>query len=220
MSDSPPLRAQQLSTRSVRDLSFAVAPGSVCKLLVSSRDRRNELVALLTGLAPPASGRLWILGEDLYGLDEAHRIALFQRVGVVVEDGGLITNLKAWENILLPSMYHHGKTAADVEPQVIALFQELYPGEQDLQRLMGKLPDHLTLYEKRLVALVRAFLLDPELMLYDFLVAGVDRDSAARLLAATERFHAARPGRVSVYLCGDDAASARIKADQTIELEH
>jgi phospholipid/cholesterol/gamma-HCH transport system ATP-binding protein len=204
----------------VRDLSFAVAPGSVCKLLVSSRDRRNELVALLTGLAPPASGRLWVLGEDLYGLDEAHRISLFQRVGVVVEDGGLITNLKAWENILLPSMYHHGKTAADVEPQVIALFQELYPGEQDLQRLMGKLPDHLTLYEKRLVALVRAFLLDPELMLYDFLVAGVDRDSAARLLAATERFHAARPGRVSVYLCGDDAASARIKADQTIELEH
>jgi hypothetical protein len=48
----------------------------------------------------------------------------------------------------------------------------------------------------------------------------VDRDSVARLLTATERFHAARPGRVSVYLCGDDAASARIKADQTIELEH
>jgi ABC-type transporter Mla maintaining outer membrane lipid asymmetry ATPase subunit MlaF len=220
MSDSSLLRAERLSTRFLRDLSFAVAPGSVCKLLVPSRDRRNELVALLTGLTPPASGRLLLLGEDLYGLDEAQRIALFRRVGVVLEDGGLITNLKAWENVLLPSMYHHGKTAADVEPRVVALFQELYPGEQDLQRLMGKLPDQLTLYEKRLVALARAFLLDPELMLYDFLVAGVDRDSVTRLLTATERFHAARPGRVSVYLCGDDAASARIKADQTIELEH
>lgn len=220
MSDAPPLRAEQLSTRFVRDLSFVVPAGGVCKLLVPSRDRRNELVAVLTGLAPPAGGRLWLLGEDLYGLNEAQRIALFRRVGVVLEDGGLITNLKAWENILLPSMYHHGKTAADVEPQVIALFQELYPGEPDLRRVMGKLPDQLSLYEKRLVALVRAFLLDPELMLYDFLVAGVDRDSAARLLAVTARFHAARPGRASVYLCGDDAASARIQADQTIELEH
>lgn len=220
MSDAPVLRAEQLSTGLVRDLSFEVPAGGVCKLLVSSRDRRNELVALLSGLAPPARGRLWLLGEDLYRLQEAQRIRLFRRVGVVLEDGGLITNLKAWENILLPSMYHYGKTAADVEPQVAALFQELYPGEPDLRRIMGRLPDQLSLYERRLVALVRAFLLDPELMLYDFLVAGVDRDSAARLIAATERFHAARPGRVSVYLCGDDAASARIEADQTIELEH
>lgn len=220
MSDALVLRAEQLSTRFLRDLSLAVPAGGVCKLLVSSRDRRNELVALLTGLAAPASGRLWLLGHDLYGLNEAQRIGLFRRVGVVLEDGGLITNLKAWENILLPALYHHGKTAADVEPQVIALFQELYPGEPDLRRVMGRLPDQLSLYEKRLVALVRAFLLDPELMLYDFLLSGVDRDSASRLLAATERFHAARAGRVSVYVCGDDAASARIKADQTIELEH
>jgi ABC-type transporter Mla maintaining outer membrane lipid asymmetry ATPase subunit MlaF len=214
------LRAHDVTTASCRGLSFDVAVGSVCKLIVPSRDRKNEIVALLTGLAPPRSGQVWVLGEDLYGLDPERRIAVFSRVGVVPEDGGLIGNLKVWENVLLPSMYHHGRTVTDVEPYVVALFQELYPTQHDLGSMMGKLPDQLTVLERRLVAVARAFLLEPELVIYDFLLAGLDRDAVARLITAAGRFQGARTDRTSVYLCADDSAYAKIAADQTIELEH
>jgi phospholipid/cholesterol/gamma-HCH transport system ATP-binding protein len=220
MSAAAAVRAEQLQRDWSTALSFAAERGSVCKLVLPSRDRKIEVLAMLAGLAPPARGRLWLLGAELYALDRTQRIGLFRRIGVVPEDGGLITNLKAWENILLPSLFHHGKSAADVEPRVVQLLQELYPGTGDLRAFMGKLPDRLTLLEKRLVALVRTFLLEPEIVIYDFLLAGVDRDSGVRLVEATERFHAERAGRVSLYLCTDNPAYGRIRADQTIELPH
>ncbi|UCH54147.1 MAG: ATP-binding cassette domain-containing protein [Pseudomonadota bacterium] len=201
-------------------IAFQVPAGSVCKLIVSSRDRKNELLSLLTGLAPPAAGSVQLLGEDLYAQDESQRIAVFRRVGVVPEDGGLISNLKMWENILLPSAYHHAHRVEDVEPRVVALFNDLYPDRRDLRSIMGKLPDQLSLRERRLTALVRAFLMEPDLVIYDFVLAGMDREAAARIVAATSEFQAQHRDRTSIYLCTDEGAYARVQADQTIELEH
>ncbi len=220
MSAAAVVRAEQLQRDWPVALSFTVAPGSVCKLVLPSRDRKNEVLAMLAGLAPPLRGRLWLLGEELYALDKTQRTGLYRRIGIVPEDGGLITNLKAWENILLPSLFHYGKRAADVEPRVVQWLRELNPGSGDLRAFMGKLPDRLTLLEKRLVALVRTFLLEPEIVIYDFLLAGMERDSGVRLIEATERFHGERAGRASLYLCTDNPAYGRIRADQTIELPH
>ena len=64
--------------------------------------------ALLTGRLPPASGRLCLLGEDLYAAPREKALALFREVGIVREGGGLVSNLRAWENILLPVSYHAG----------------------------------------------------------------------------------------------------------------
>ena len=90
---------------------------------------------------------------------------------------------------------------------------EADPDIGDLRALMGKLPDRLTALERRLVALVRALLPEPELLVYDFLTSGLDAGAADRLLRLTQRLHGEKPGRVSVYLCPDDAASETIRAD-------
>jgi phospholipid/cholesterol/gamma-HCH transport system ATP-binding protein len=161
---------------------------------------------------------LW--GENLYALGESKRLSIFQRIGVVPEGGGLISNLKAWENLMLPAWYHRGVTARAGEREVVEIFRRLGEGENDLRRWLGRLPDQLSLPEKRFVAMARAMLMQPEILIYDFTFTGLERETAQRLMDLTREYHAEKSGRVSLYLCPDDAASERLPADRTINLAH
>lgn len=207
------LRLENVTAGTIRGVSLEVGAGQVCRLTLSSHDIKDDLFALLAGHVPPAQGRVRLLGVDVYAQAEPRRVGLYRRVGIVPEQGGLISNLKTWENILLPAWHHRRLDAAAAEPRVAALWREVDPGAGDLSEIMDRLPDRLTMFERRLAALVRALLPEPDLLVYDFLTFGLDADAAGRLLGLTQRFHGAKPGRVSVYLCPDDAASEKIRAD-------
>lgn len=212
------LSLEAVSVGPLRGVSLALTPGQTARLTVVSQDAKDALFALLAGVRSPEAGTVRLFGEDLYALPEDARVALFRRAGFVPEQGGLISNLKAWENLLLPAAYHHGLDAAAAEARVTALWREADPDRTDLREVMGRLPDRLTAFERRVVALIRALLPQPELLVYDFLSSGLDAGVAARLYAMTQRFHGEIPGRVSVYLCADDAASAKLPADVTLRL--
>lgn len=202
----------------VRNLSFALDSGSTAKILFDSEDRKNLLFGLLAGRQRPEAGKILFFGEDLFTHGENEREALFRRIGAVPADGGMISNLKAWENLLLPAWYHHGLTAKQAERPVAEIFGRLEPGETGLKRRMGELPDKLSLYERRVVAVARAMLMEPDILIYDFTFAGLERDAAQRLMKLAGEYHGRKPGRVSLYLCPDDAVSARLAVDSTITL--
>ncbi len=208
------LHLENVTAGVIQGLSLDVGAGQVCRLTLSSHDIKGDLFALLAGHAPPARGRVRLLGTDVYQT-ESGRVGLYRRIGIVPEQGGLISNLKTWENILLPAWHHRRLDAAAAEPCVVALWHEADPGAGDLREIMGRLPDRLTTFERRLAALIRALLPEPDLLVYDFLTFGLDAAAAGRLLGLTQRFHGEKPGRVSIYLCPDDAMSEKIRADVT-----
>jgi predicted ABC-type transport system involved in lysophospholipase L1 biosynthesis ATPase subunit len=214
------IRFERVTKGPVRNLSFDLESGGTAKILFDSEDRKNILFGLLAGLQRPESGKVLFFGEDLFTHEEKERLALFQRIGVVPAHGGLISNLKAWENLLLPAWYHRGLTAEQAERPVAEIFDQLEPGEAGLKQRMGELPGQLSLYERRVVALARAMLMEPDILIYDFTFTGLERDTAQRLMKLTGEFHGRKAGRVSLYLCPDDAVSARLMADQTINLAH
>lgn len=218
MNAAPVLSLENVSIGPLRGLSFALPPGQAARLTIASQDAKSALFALLAGHRAPEAGTIRLFGEDLYALPDEARAPLYRCAGFVPEQGGLISNLKAWENLLLPAAYHQGLDAAAAEARVAALWREADPDGADLRETMGKLPDRLTAFERRVVALIRALLPQPDLLVYDFLSSGLDTGAAARLYALTQRFHGEKPGRVSVYLCADDAASARLPADITLRL--
>ncbi|MDO8706878.1 MAG: ATP-binding cassette domain-containing protein [Sulfuricaulis sp.] len=214
------IRFDHVTRGPIRNLSFELDRGGTAKILFDSEDRKNQLFRLLAGRRRPETGNILFFGEDLFAREEDERVALFQRIGVVPADGGLISNLKAWENLLLPAWYHHGLTAEQAERPVAEIFDQLGPGEAGLKQRMGELPDRLSLYERRVVALARAMLMEPDILIYDFTFAGLERDVAQQLMKLTGEYHSRKAGRVSLYLCPDDAVSARLAADQTITLAH
>ncbi|MEX2164015.1 MAG: ATP-binding cassette domain-containing protein [Sulfuricaulis sp.] len=204
----------------MRDLSFDLVAGTRAKAIYDSDERRNVFFSVITGLRRPAKGSVIWDGQDIYALEESERLTLFERSGVVPADGGLISNLKAWENLMLPAWYHRGVTAPQAERKVVDLFRQLGMTEAGLRRQMGQLPDQLTMYEKRAVALVRAMLMEPDILIYDSLFTGLDRESSDQIMSVTGEYHGKKPGRISLYLCADDAVSARLTTDQTITLTH
>lgn len=158
---------------------------------------KAELVAAMQQLKAPKGGRLVVLGTPVAGLGEAERAALRARVGFVPAHGGLISNLNGWENISLPVGYHAPARLPRVPAQVQALLEEL--GGTD-REVLAKLPEHMTLYEKRLAAYIRALLEEPPLLIVENLAAGLGptkRKRAARFAAA---YHARCPGGTYVQL--------------------
>lgn len=213
------LQLEDVTAGSLRAFSCDVAPGQIARFMCAVQEQREQCWTLLTGSQPPRRGRVRVAGQDLYALRGPERLALFQRVGVVPHDGGLISNLKVWENIVLPVWYHRGTDAAQVETSVVAVFRQFGLGNDSIRGLMQRLPDQLSAVERRWVAAARAMLMEPDIMIFDAPFTGVEREAAARLLRWTVEFHRARAERVSVFLLPDEPISERVPADVTIALE-
>jgi phospholipid/cholesterol/gamma-HCH transport system ATP-binding protein len=210
------IRLEGVWSGPLHGLSFDVAPGTSAKIVVASEERHTALQRLLFGLLPPERGEVYLLNEPVYRLPAQERLRLFRRVAIVPEGGGLISNLKVWENILLPRAYHAAFDDAEIETRILGLFREFGFGDQDTARLMGRLPDTLPAHEKRLIALARAMLTDADVVIYDYLFSGLERKVAMDLVALTGEFQRRKTGRASLHVCADDAFATLIAVDQSI----
>lgn len=158
---------------------------------------KAELISAMQQLTPPKGARLVVLGEAVDKLGEAERAALRARVAFVPANGGLISNLNAWENISLPVGYHDPARLPRVPAEVHALLEDLGGTDADV---LAKLPEHMSLYEKRLAAYIRALLERPELLVVENLATGLGPTKRKRAARFAEAYHARCPGGTYVQL--------------------
>lgn len=90
---------------------------------------------------------------------------LNKRVAVLPTDGGLISNLKGWENVVLPIAYHQGWNPAELEPVLQRWLHELEVPESAWMPLFAAMPGRLSREERALLAWLRAALMAPDLVL-------------------------------------------------------
>jgi ABC-type transporter Mla maintaining outer membrane lipid asymmetry ATPase subunit MlaF len=169
------------------------APGSH-RVSTSCKD---ELLAALHELKPRKGARLVLLGADVGALPAAERVALQHRIGFVPASGGLQSSLNAWENISLPAAYHAPGRLDELPAQVHALLDEVGGIDDDV---LAKLPEQMTLYEKRVAAYVRALLEAPELLVVEDLGAGLGPTKRQRTARFAGVYHARCPGGTYVQL--------------------
>jgi phospholipid/cholesterol/gamma-HCH transport system ATP-binding protein len=164
--------------------------------VVASRQEENDLlVRLALGLVKPVRGTIHLLGKDLGTLVERRLEALRKRVGVVYPGGGLVSNLKVWENLVLPLEYHYSYSQQEVDQRATqALNRAGYTGG------LMELPGHLSHYQKKQVGFARALIAEPALVIYNALLDGLSRGEQAALLAAALGFHQANPQATGVFL--------------------
>jgi ABC-type lipoprotein export system ATPase subunit len=127
--------------------------------------------------------RLVLLGVDVDGLRSEGRNSLRERIAFLPADGGLLSNLNAWENMVLPVGFHHPERLGEIAASVNDLLNEL---GADPHALLEKLPEGMTLYEKKLTGYVRIALDNPDLVLAEEPQGGlgsVERAAAARFPA-------------------------------------
>ena len=85
------------------DVSFDVNPGELVMITGPSGSGKSSILSLMGGLQRPDSGRIHIVGTDLYGLNRTQSARLRRRaIGFVFQDHNLISILTAAENVALP----------------------------------------------------------------------------------------------------------------------
>lgn len=186
------------------EASFSCEPGAVCRLLTASEADTELFMRLLSGTVRPEAGEILLFGRELGRLAEHEALALYARMGFAWSGGGCVSNLKVWENILLPLWYHGDRQAADREPAVVDLLVRLGLEPGGLPAFLQGLPGGLGRREKRFVGLVRAMMQEPEIIIYEDPLEGLDGETRGRLGELAGWFHARTPGRTSIFVADSE----------------
>lgn len=177
-------------------VSFEIARGEVVIVRGPSGSGKTTLLALVGAMLSPTSGEVHLDGEPTSRLREAHRAEVRRRkVGFVFQDLQLLDGLTALENVLLPAV-PDGVTSDD-EERARSLLEA-----RGLGKLAGSRAKGLSGGEKQRVALCRALLLDPKLLVLDEPTAHLDDAHANRI--ADDLAALAKEGR-AVFVATHDA---------------
>jgi len=159
--------------------SIRIPAGGSHRVGTLNEAQRKRLVSAVLEVRPEPEARLVLLGVEVDGLRPAGRAALRARIGYLPGDGGLISSLNAWENIVLPTGFHHPRQLRGAEERVSEILRGF---GADPRVLLDKLPERMSAYERKLTGYVRIALEKPDLMLVEDAQAGLD--SAERAAAA------------------------------------
>ena len=97
--------------------SLAVSKGRACVVLTETEFEKNLLLRIFTGLTRLDSGKIFILEKRCHLFSYSELNAARKRMGIVFEQWGLISNLKVWENIMLPLSYHSSLSHHDMDEE-------------------------------------------------------------------------------------------------------
>jgi cell division transport system ATP-binding protein len=168
----------------LHDLNLTLAAGSFRFLLGPGGAGKTSLLRLLRLGLPPSSGRLRLLGQEPARLGRDARARLRQRVGVVFQDLRLLDGLSAYDNVALRLRL------ADVPDGLISAEVSPLLGWLGLGEALERRPPELSPAQRQLVAVARAAVGGPALVLADEPVAGLEPAKAGqvmRLLLSLQR---------------------------------
>jgi ABC-type lipoprotein export system ATPase subunit len=186
-----------------------VAHGEFVAVVGRSGSGKSTLLHLLGGLDRADAGTIEVAGSRLHELDERGLTAVRRRdVGFVFQAFHLLPELSGIENVLLPAQL--ARDGIEAAPRARELLRRL--GLSDVAR---RLPTTLSGGEQQRLAIARALVNDPALVLADEPTGNLDEESGAAVLDLLRR--AADTGHAVVLVTHDRAATAL--ADRVLRLQ-
>lgn len=157
------------SRRIFDGLDLSVKRGSITAVMGPSGTGKTTLLRLLTGQTRQDEGTVRVLGQEVTTLSRRELFALRRRLGVLFQNGALLTDLDVFENVAFP-VREHGRLPEPVLRRLVLMKLEAV-GLRGAAQLM---PQELSGGMARRVALARAIVLDPEVLIYDEPFVGLD----------------------------------------------
>jgi cell division transport system ATP-binding protein len=160
----------------IKDASFALAPGSFTFLTGPSGAGKTSLLKLIYLALKPSRGLITTFGRDVTALSRSEAPFLRRRIGVVFQEFRLLEHLSAFDNAALP-LRLAGVRPSEYRHDVADLLRWVGLGER-----MHAMPATLSGGEKQRLAIARAVVGKPDLLLADEPTGNVDQEMAMRIL--------------------------------------
>lgn len=195
----------------LNDVSMTAQRGEITVILGGSGCGKSTLLRHIVGLLTPASGRVLINGQDLHRAKEDAQEAILRNIGMSFQAGALFNSMTLEDNVALPIIEHNG--AEQATARMLARMKLSLVG---LERAAHLLPSEISGGMKKRAAVARALALDPALLLFDELSAGLDPVTAREIDELVLRLKAQLG--VAILIVTHELSSIQMIADQAVML--
>lgn len=190
-----------------------ISAGKVVFVIGSQHSISSSYMHMLAGIEPPESGKIDLLGNNSIDLSLQERQLLRQKVGFVMQGGPLLSVLNGIENLKLAARYHQIDDEQGIQHKVDLLLADI-PDEFDHKIL----PAFMSKLQRRLLAIARPLMLDPQILFLDNPFEGLghhDKVIVSRYIATL-----AKQNQIMLVINSDDLYFAHSHANLIIYCDY
>lgn len=172
--------------KAVDNVSFTIDKGEMVSVIGHSGSGKTTLLSLIGGLTRPNAGSVLIDDVNIWSMDDDSLSAFRNRkISFIFQFSSLIPTLTAFENVMLPTAF--GDHAGDTAEYAKELLQIV-----GLQDKINSYPSHLSGGQQRRVAIARAFINKPEIVLADEPTGDLDEETETEIINLFRRMNKER----------------------------
>lgn len=167
----------QNKTKALRGMTFDVIPGEFLGIMGASGSGKTTLLNCIATILRPTSGQILLGQEDIFSLD-GNDLANYRgnRIGYLFQEFELLDNLTGRENIVLPLAIHNERPEKSKE-KLFGLAERL-----EIISVLDKFPSQMSGGEKQRVAVARALISNPSIVLADEPTGALDSKNAKNMM--------------------------------------
>ncbi|MGB5985324.1 MAG: ATP-binding cassette domain-containing protein, partial [Desulfobacterales bacterium] len=172
--EAPLIEVQKLTKRfegrTVLDrVSFKLFKGQVISIIGKSGVGKSVLLKHIVGLLQPDAGRILFRGESIHEMNRKQHQAYLDKISYMFQNNALFSSLSVFDNVALPLRYRRGMGRKAIEQRVHERLAQM-----ELQGTAGQYPAQLSGGMQKRVALARALISEPDIVLFDEPTTGQD----------------------------------------------
>lgn len=163
------------------EISFRLAKGETKAIFGVAGSGKSTILKLALGLIRPDSGHIYVLGEDVTAMREEELFDLRRKIGIVFQESALFDSLTVRENVAFRLLEEGDVTEEEVERPVRESLSFV-----ELENTVDMFPSELSGGMRRRVAIARAIITHPEILLYDSPTGGLDPVTSTTIIECFE----------------------------------
>lgn len=196
-------------TRAIfKDLNLTIKRGEITALMGPSGTGKTTLLRLITRQLIPQQGVIFVNGVDIATLNQRELYALRHRFGMLFQNGALLTDINVFENVAFPLREHTKLSNRLIRHVVLTKLHAV-----GLRGAADMMPASLSGGMARRVALARAMVMDPEILIYDEPFVGLDPISMGVIVRLVRRMNDALG--ITSIIVSHDVAEVSTVADRS-----